>query len=74
MFAVLYSDLNCLMPGLLHLTSQPYCEKSRSSKVKDEIINLIFRNYLIDQYNINIIFIGFPMFLYATHGIVLRFS
>jgi hypothetical protein len=53
---------------LLHLTGQPYCEKSRSSKVKDEIINLVFRNYLIDQYTtteygINIIFIGFPMFL-----------
>jgi hypothetical protein len=36
--------------GLLHLTSHPYCKKSRSAKVKDGIINLILRNYLVDWY------------------------
>jgi hypothetical protein len=38
------------MSGLLHLTDQPYCKKSRPAKVKDEIINLILNNYLIDRY------------------------
>ncbi len=50
MFAVLHSDINSLKSGLLHLTSQPYCKKSRSPKVKDGIINLILRNCLFDQY------------------------
>ncbi len=36
--------------GLLHLTGQPYCKKSRSAKVKYGIINLILRNCLVDQY------------------------
>jgi hypothetical protein len=45
MFAVLHSDINSLKSGLLHLTGQTYCKKSRSAKVKDGIIN---RNYLID--------------------------
>jgi hypothetical protein len=48
MFAVLHSDVNSLKSGLLHLTGQSYCKKSRSAKVKDGIINLILRNYLID--------------------------
>jgi hypothetical protein len=34
----------------LCLTGQPYCKKGRSAKVKDGIINLILRNYLIDRY------------------------
>jgi hypothetical protein len=51
MFAVLHSDINSLKSGLLHLTSQPYCKKSRSAQVKDGIINLILRYYLIDRYN-----------------------
>jgi hypothetical protein len=46
MFAVPHSDINSLMSGLLHLSSQPYCEKSRSAKEKDGIINLILRNYV----------------------------
>jgi hypothetical protein len=50
MFAVLRSDINSLTSGLLHLTDQPYCKKSRSAKVKDEIINLILGNYLVDRY------------------------
>jgi hypothetical protein len=50
MFAVLHSDINSIKSGLLHLTSQPYCKKSRLAKVKDGVINLILRNYLGDQY------------------------
>jgi len=38
-----------LKSGLLHLTSQPFCENGRSAKVKDGIINLILRNNLIDR-------------------------
>ncbi len=52
MFTVLQLDINSLKSGLLHLTSQPYCKKSKSDKVKDGIINLILRNYLIAQYTI----------------------
>jgi hypothetical protein len=51
MFAVLHSDINSHKSGLLHLTGQPYCKKSRSAKVKDGIINLFVRNYLIGRYN-----------------------
>jgi hypothetical protein len=54
MFGVLNSDINSIKPGLLHLTGQPYCKKSRSAKVKDGIINLILRNYLIDQYSASV--------------------
>jgi hypothetical protein len=50
MFAVLHSDINSPKSGLLHMTGQPYCKKSRSPKVKDGTINLILRNYLVDQY------------------------
>jgi hypothetical protein len=50
MFAVLHSDINCLKSGLLHLTGQPYCKRSRSAKVKDGIIDSILGNYLVDQY------------------------
>ncbi len=50
MFAALYSDINSFKSVLLHLTSQPYCKKSSSAKVKNGIINLILRNYLIDRY------------------------
>jgi hypothetical protein len=52
MFAVLYKDINSLMPGLLHLTSRPYCKMARSAKVKDGIRKLNFQNYLVD-YNTN---------------------
>ncbi len=52
MFAVLHSDINSFKSGLLHLTGQPYCKKSRSAKVKDGIINLILRHYLVDRYTI----------------------
>jgi hypothetical protein len=51
MFAILHSDINSLKSGLLHLTNQHVCKKSRSAKVKDGIINLILRNYQVDQYN-----------------------
>jgi hypothetical protein len=47
MFAVLRSDINALKSGLLHLTGQPCCKKRRSATVKDRIINLVLRNYLI---------------------------
>ncbi len=50
MFAVLHSDINSKKSGLLYLTSQPYFKNSRSAKVKDGIINLFLRNYLIGQY------------------------
>jgi hypothetical protein len=53
MFAVLHSDINLIKSGLLYLTGQPYCKKSRSVKVKNGIINLILRNYLIDKYTKN---------------------
>jgi hypothetical protein len=49
MFAVLHSDINSQKSGLLHLTSQPYCKESRSAKVKDGIINLFLRNYLVGR-------------------------
>jgi hypothetical protein len=50
MFAVMHSDMNSLESGLLYLAGQPYCKKSRSAKVKDGIIiNLILRNYLVNQ-------------------------
>ncbi len=50
MIAVLHSDIISLKSGLLHLTGHPYCKKGISAKLKDGIINLILRNYLIDQY------------------------
>ncbi len=50
MLSVPHSDINSLKSGLLHFTGQPYFEKSRSAKVKDGIINIILRNYLIDRY------------------------
>ncbi len=50
MFAVLHSDIYSPKSGLLYLTGQPYCKKSRSAKVKDEIINLFLRNNLVDRY------------------------
>ncbi len=53
MFAVLHSDINSLKSDLLHLTGQPYYKKSKSAKVKDGIVNLILRNYLVDQYTRN---------------------
>ena len=53
MFAVLHSDINSPKSGLLHLTSQPNCKKNRSAKVKDGIINLILRNYLVDRYSLS---------------------
>jgi hypothetical protein len=45
-FAVLHWDIN----SLLHLAGHSDCKKSRSAKVKDGIIKLILRNYLIDRY------------------------
>ncbi len=50
MFAVLHSDINSLKSGLLHLTGQPYCKKSRSAKPKDGIMSLFIRNYVVDRY------------------------
>ncbi len=51
MFAVLHLDINSRKSGLLHFTGQPYCKNCRSAKVKDGIINLVLRNYLVHQYN-----------------------
>ncbi len=51
MFAVLHSDINSHKSGPLHLTGQPYCKKGRSAKVKDGIINLFLRKYLVGQYS-----------------------
>jgi hypothetical protein len=77
MFAVLNSDINSLKSGLLHLTGQPYCKKSRSAKVKDGIINLSLRNYRVDQYTGGIF--GYFLFSLNNHrsmdgqfGIVLQ--
>jgi hypothetical protein len=50
MFAVLNSDISSLKSGPLHFTDQPYCKNCRA-KVKDGIINLVLRNYLVDRYN-----------------------
>jgi hypothetical protein len=50
LFAALHSDIYSLKSGLLHFASQPYFKKSRSSKVKDGIINLILTNCLVDRY------------------------
>jgi hypothetical protein len=61
MFAVLQSDINSLKSGILHLAGQPFCKKSRSAKVKDGIINLFLRNYLVDQYNPSSLPLG-PMY------------
>ena len=44
MFAVLHSDINSYKSGLLHLTGQPYCKKSRSAKVKDGMEQHTFKN------------------------------
>jgi len=49
MFSVLHSDINSLKSGLLHLNSQPCCNKGRLAKVKDGIRNLILSNYLLDR-------------------------
>jgi hypothetical protein len=57
MFAILHSDINYPKSGLLHLTNQPYCKKSRTAKVKDGITNLILKNYLLDQYTFLMILI-----------------
>jgi hypothetical protein len=52
-----------LKSGLLHLTGQPYCKKGRSAKVKNGIINLILRNYLVDRYTIvTLAAVGFKTF------------
>ncbi len=51
MFAVLRSDIKSLKSGLLNLTGWPYCKKGRSARVKDGIINLILRNYLVECYS-----------------------
>jgi len=44
-------QFNSIKSGLLHLTGQPYCKKSRSAKVKDGIINLFLGNYLVGRYS-----------------------
>jgi hypothetical protein len=49
MFAVLHSDINSHKSGFLHLTGQLYCKKCISAKVKDGIINLFLRNYLVGR-------------------------
>ncbi len=51
--------------GFLHLTGQSYCKKSRSAKVKDGIINLFLRNYLVGQYT------GQKMFVENKHSSLL---
>jgi hypothetical protein len=47
MFAVLHSDINSLKYGLLRLTGSLIAKRA---KVKDGIINLILRNYRVDQF------------------------
>jgi hypothetical protein len=55
MFAELHSEINSLKSGLLHLTGQPYCKKSRSVKVKDGIITYFLGTIsLIDTIFFNI--------------------
>ncbi len=73
MFAVLHSDINSLKPGLLHLTGQPYCKKSRSAKVKDGIINLFLRNYLVDRYiDTGAMLRSFSWFAFPTRGVSIK--
>ncbi len=48
MFAIMHSYISTLKSGLLHFTGHSNCKKIRSSKVKDGIINIFLRNYLID--------------------------
>jgi hypothetical protein len=69
MFAVLHSDINSLKSGLLHLTGPPYCKKSRSAKVKNGIINIILKNFLIDRYNT-----GRKMFIKLTADFLIAHS
>jgi hypothetical protein len=66
MFAVRNSYINFLKSGLPYLTGQPYCKKGRSAKVKDGIINLILKNYLIDQYIVESYYISYtPKYIYT---------
>ncbi len=51
MFAVVHSDISTHKSDLHHFTGQPYCKKSRSAKVKDGIINIFLRNYLVGRYS-----------------------
>jgi hypothetical protein len=48
-----HSDINSLKSGLVHLTGQPHCKKSKSAKVKNGTVNLILRDYLIDRYKLD---------------------
>ncbi len=73
-FAVLQSDINSLKSGLLHLTGQPYCKTSMPAKVKDGIINLFLRNYLIDLYIILNIFLVSVIFASAFMLTVIMLS
>jgi hypothetical protein len=50
MLLVLHLDINSHKSGFLHLAGQPCCKKCRSAKVKDGIINLFLRNYLLGLY------------------------
>jgi len=56
MFAELHSDINSHKSGLLYLTGHSYCKNCKSAKVKDGIINLILRNYLVDQYKVQAVY------------------
>ena len=57
MFAVLHSDINSLMPGLLYLTGQPYCKKVQISKSQNwnyklnsqELSKLIYIKELVGE-------------------------
>ena len=69
MFAVLHSDINSLRSGLLHLTGQPYCKNGRLAKVKDGIINLFLKNYLVDRYSA--LMLSFNIMSVAMPGIVM---
>jgi len=48
-FPALHSDIISLKSGLLHLTGQPWCKKSRSAKVKDGIMKFNERGSTVNR-------------------------
>jgi hypothetical protein len=70
MFAVLHSGSNSLKSGRLQLTGKPYCKKHTSAKVKDGIINLILRNYLVDRYMEYTKALAYVVFLFASKKVL----
>jgi hypothetical protein len=55
MFVILHSDINSLSLASFIYPSSLIEKKSRSAKVKDGIINLICKNYLINNTNARVV-------------------